>query len=136
MQKISTGLGEIALLTVFITSRARLLVEVPASLAEVPYDSRHNTKRRPAGMTSEKLRVAPVERFLNSRSWLKSRKELFPNEYPYGQSKAHLYDSRSVQGSSDLTQHTVEVSQITTPQTAPNRAQGAVHDASPGGVLE
>jgi hypothetical protein len=60
----------------------------------------------------EKLRSVPVERFLLTLALGQNLKGTFPNEYYHRHSKAHLFDSRSVQGSSDLTYDTLEVGQV------------------------
>ncbi len=60
----------------------------------------------------EKLRSIPVERFLLTLALGQYLKGTFPNEYYHRHPKAHLFDSRSLQGPSDLTHDTVEVGQV------------------------
>lgn len=69
-------------------------------------------KRRQRRFTHENLRNVPVEKFLKARFLVKISKGTFSNEYYFRRSKAHLFDSRSMQGSTDLTHDALEVGQV------------------------
>jgi hypothetical protein len=47
--------------------------------------------------------------------------------YYFRHSKAYLFDSRNVQGSSDLTNDTLEVGQVAQTQTSADWAQSSIH---------
>jgi integrase len=63
-------------------------------------------------ITPPRRGIVPVERFQKRSLLAKTCKELFPNDYYSRLSKAHLFDSRNVQSSSDLTDDPLEVGQV------------------------